>query len=196
MSSGFKIWRHLPLLIRQWSLITTTNEIVTTSKRLETASHGMETSKKWGLRSPTKSERNHNEVFCCHQIFNMLKICQRTRQITSAVCGRYRIRQRQLTAARDDWRQIQNCNSQLNVACRYPLFVIVWARLKQNATKHWIPIVWEYMPCYHTLIFKRTKCKALWSHKPMKECCMKPDTFHFVTIILTMFFREAPWPSW
>ena len=45
------------------------------------------------------------------------------------VCGRYRIRQRQLTAIHDDWRQIQNCNSQLNVACRYPLFVIVWARL-------------------------------------------------------------------
>ena len=89
----------------------------------------METSKKWGLRSPTKSERNHNELFCRHQIFNMLKICQRTRRIISAVCGRYRIRQRQLTATHDDWRQIQNCNSQLNVACRYPLFVIVWARL-------------------------------------------------------------------
>ena len=82
---------------RQWSLTTTTNEIVTTSKRLETASHGMETSKKWGLRCPTKSEWNHNELFCRHQIFNMLKICQRTRQIILAVCGRYRISQRQLT---------------------------------------------------------------------------------------------------
>ena len=93
--------------------------------------HGMETSKKWGLRSPTKSERNHNELFCRHQIFNMLKICQRTRLIISVVCGRYRIRQRQLTATHDDWRQIQNCNSQLNVPCRYPLFAIVWARLSE-----------------------------------------------------------------
>ena len=41
----------------------------------------------------------------------------------------YRIRQRQLTATYDDWREIQNCNSQLCVPCRYPLFVIVWARL-------------------------------------------------------------------
>ena len=90
-------------------------------QRLETASHGMETSKKWGLRSPTKSERNHNELFCSHQIFNMLKICQGTRRIISAACGRYRIRQRQLTATHDDWRQIQNCNSQLNVACRSPI---------------------------------------------------------------------------
>ena len=104
VSSGFKIWRHLPLFCRQWSLTTTTNEIVTTSKRLETASHGMETSKKWGLRSPTKSERNHNELFCRHQIFNMLKICQRTRRTYLAVCGRYRIRQRQLTPTHDDWR--------------------------------------------------------------------------------------------
>ena len=136
MSSGFEIWRHLPWFFRQWSLTTTTNEIVTTSKRLETASHGMETSKKWGLRCPTKSEWNHNELFCRHQIFNMLKICQRTRQIILAVCGRYRISQRQLMATHDDWRQIQNCNSQLNVACRYSLFVIVWARLYHTRGRH------------------------------------------------------------
>ena len=58
----------LAVVCRQWSLTTTTNEIVTAWKRLETASHGMETSKKWGLRSPTKYERNHNELFCSHQI--------------------------------------------------------------------------------------------------------------------------------
>ena len=127
---GSKFDVTCPLFCRQWSLTTTTNESVTTSKRLETASHGMETSKKWGLRSPTKSKRKHNELFCRHQIFSMLKICQRTRRMVSAVCGRYRIRQRQLTATHDDWRQIQNWNSQLNVPCRYPLFVIVWARLK------------------------------------------------------------------
>ena len=98
MSSGFEIWHHFPLFCRQWLLTTTTNEIMTTSKRLETASHGMETSKKWGLRSPTKSERNHNELLCCHKIFNILKICRRTRRIISAVCDRNRIRQQQLTA--------------------------------------------------------------------------------------------------
>ena len=51
-----------------------------------------------------------------------------TNTIISAVCSRYRIRQRQLTVTYDDWRQIKNCNSQLNLPCRYPLFVIVWAR--------------------------------------------------------------------
>ena len=48
-----------------------------------------------------------------------VKICQRTRRIISAVCGLCLIRQRQLTATHDDWRQIQHCNSQLNVPCRY-----------------------------------------------------------------------------
>ena len=84
MSTWFEIWRRLPLFCRQWSLTTTTNEIVTTSKRLDMTSHGMETSKKWGLRAPTKSEGNHKELLCRHKIFNMLKICRRTRQIVSA----------------------------------------------------------------------------------------------------------------
>ena len=53
-------------------------------------------------------------------------------RIISVVCGGYRIRQRQLMATHDDWRQIQNCNSQLNVACCYPLFVIEWTRLNER----------------------------------------------------------------
>ena len=63
-----------------------------------------DTSKNWGLRSPTKSKRNHNELFCRHKIFNVLKICRRTRRKVSALCSRYRIRQPQLTATHDDWR--------------------------------------------------------------------------------------------
>ena len=68
------------------------DDLKTTS--LETASHDMETSKKRGLRSPTKSKQNHNELLCRHIIFNMLKICRRTRRVILAVCGRYWIRQR------------------------------------------------------------------------------------------------------
>ena len=36
----------------------------------------------------------------------------------AAICGRQRIRQRQLTATHDEWRQTKNCDSQLNVASR------------------------------------------------------------------------------
>ena len=113
VSSGFEIWRHLPLFCRQWSFATTINEIVTTSKRLETASHGMETSKKWGLICGLQRNLNgittNKLLFCRHKILSMLKICRRTRRIIPAVCDRYRIRQRLLTATHDDWREIQNC---------------------------------------------------------------------------------------
>ena len=40
VSSGFEMRHHLSFF-RQWSLTTTTNEIVTTSKRQKTAPHGM-----------------------------------------------------------------------------------------------------------------------------------------------------------
>ena len=41
-------------------------------------------------------------IVCRHKLFNMLKICRRTRRINSDVSGRYQIRQRQLTATHDD----------------------------------------------------------------------------------------------
>ena len=86
-------------------------------------------------------------------IFNMLKICRRMRQKIFAFCCRYWIRQWQLTATHDDWREIQNCNSQLNVRCRTPLFVIVWARLEPRVLARGVRQMYRFTDRYAQLLF-------------------------------------------